>query len=127
MNEPYTVTQALAALDDQFGTWYDFWTEGGMFHGRRVDGSGGTLTGSTPAALAAAAAVDLASLPAPPAVPRDRDDLMRLARYRRSHPVVVIGRPGFGTWQALIPEPAGETVITRHSLGELLDRLEELD
>lgn len=35
--------------------------------------------------------------------------------------------PGeFGTWQARIPEAAGETVTTRHTLRELLDRLDEL-
>ena len=28
--------------------------------------------------------------------------------------------------QARIPEPDGETVITRYTLGELLDRLDEL-
>ena len=32
----------------------------------------------------------------------------------------------FGTWQALIPEPNGETVITRHRLCELLKKLGEL-
>ena len=34
--------------------------------------------------------------------------------------------PGFGTWQARIPEPDGETVITRYTLRELLDKLDEL-
>jgi transcriptional regulator with XRE-family HTH domain len=33
---------------------------------------------------------------------------------------------GFGTWQARIPEPDGETVITRYTLRELLDKLDEL-
>jgi phage head maturation protease len=33
---------------------------------------------------------------------------------------------GFGTVQARIPEPDGETVITRYSLRELLDKLDEL-
>jgi hypothetical protein len=30
-------------------------------------------------------------------------------------------------WQAVIPEPSGETVITRHALKALLDKLESLD
>ena len=30
------------------------------------------------------------------------------------------------TWQARIPEENGETIITRHLLGELLDRLGEV-
>jgi hypothetical protein len=35
--------------------------------------------------------------------------------------------PGqFKTWEARIPEPSGETVIVRHTLRELLDRLAEL-
>jgi hypothetical protein len=33
---------------------------------------------------------------------------------------------GRGWWQAVIPEPAGERVITRYTLGQLLDRLDEL-
>jgi hypothetical protein len=32
----------------------------------------------------------------------------------------------FGTWQALIPEENGETVVSRHRLCELLDRLDVL-
>jgi hypothetical protein len=45
--------------------------------------------------------------------------------FRAEHPGVLIG-DGFGTWQALVPEPNGETVVVRHTLGELLDRLTEL-
>lgn len=54
------------------------------------------------------------------------DQLVRLARFRAAHPEVIIGDGGFGTVQALLPEPDGETVITRYTLGELLDRLDEL-
>jgi len=54
------------------------------------------------------------------------DQVLRLARFRREHPDVIIGDGGFGTWQARIPEPHGETVITRHILRELLDKLDEL-
>jgi hypothetical protein len=36
---------------------------------------------------------------------------------------VIIGDGGFGTMQARIPEPTGETVITRYTLRELLDKL----
>jgi len=33
---------------------------------------------------------------------------------------------GSGWWQAVIPETNGEQVITRYTLGQLLDRLDEL-
>ena len=52
--------------------------------------------------------------------------VMRLARFRQARPDVIIGDGGFGTWQARIPEPDGETVTTRYTLRELLDRLDEL-
>ena len=39
---------------------------------------------------------------------------------------MIIGSGGFGTWQARIPEPHGETVITRYTLRELLDKLSDL-
>ena len=42
------------------------------------------------------------------------------------HPEVIIGDGGFGTLQARLPEPDGETVTTRYTLRELLDRLDEL-
>jgi len=51
---------------------------------------------------------------------------MRLAAFRNVHPDVIIEAGEFGTWQARIPEENGETVITRHRLGELLDRLGEV-
>ena len=55
----------------------------------------------------------------------DGDDL-RLQAFRARYPGVVI-RPGqFGTWEALAPEVAGEGVLVRHTLRELLDKLEEL-
>jgi len=59
-------------------------------------------------------------------VPDEPDQLLRLARFRQEHPGVIIGEGGFGTWQARIPEPNGETVTTRHTLRELLDRLDQL-
>jgi hypothetical protein len=54
------------------------------------------------------------------------DQVPRLAAFRAAHPGVLIGGGGFGTWQALIPEASGETVVVRYRLGELLDRLGEL-
>ena len=54
------------------------------------------------------------------------DQLLRLARFRAAHPEVIIGDGGFGTVQALLPEPDGEILITRYTLRELLDRLDEL-
>ena len=59
-------------------------------------------------------------------VPDDLDQLARLARFRTAHPAVVIGTGEFGTWQARIPEPDGETIIVRHRLAEVLDKLDEL-
>ena len=39
---------------------------------------------------------------------------------------VIISDGGFGVWQARIPEPGGERVISRYTLRELLDKLDEL-
>ena len=58
--------------------------------------------------------------------PDEPDQVLRLGRFREEHPGVIIGDGGFGTWQARIPESDGETVITRYTLRELLDRLGEL-
>jgi hypothetical protein len=58
--------------------------------------------------------------------PDEPDQVTRLQRYRAAHPGVIIGAGGFDTWQARIPEPAGETVTVRHTLRELLNRLDEL-
>jgi hypothetical protein len=59
-------------------------------------------------------------------VPGELDQVGRLARFRKRHPDVIVGDGGFGTMQARIPEPDGEIVITRYSLRELLDKLDEL-
>lgn len=60
-------------------------------------------------------------------VPGEEDQLPRLAAFRAAHPEVAIGDLGFGgVRQARIPEVNGETVITRHTLRELLDRLRTL-
>jgi hypothetical protein len=58
--------------------------------------------------------------------PEEPDQVLRLYHFRQDHPEVVVGDGGFGTFQARIPEPSGETVITRYSLRELLDKLDEL-
>ena len=50
----------------------------------------------------------------------------RLLAFRAAHPGVSIGAGEFGTWQALIPKENGETVVSRHRLCELLDRLDVL-
>jgi hypothetical protein len=52
--------------------------------------------------------------------------MLRLRRFREKHPDVIIGDGGFGTFQARIPEENGENVITRHTLRELLDKLDEV-
>ena len=51
------------------------------------------------------------------------DELARLRQFRAGHPDILIGDGGFGTWQALIPEVNGETVVTRYTLRKLLDML----
>jgi hypothetical protein len=53
------------------------------------------------------------------------DQVSRLARFREAHPRVVVGA-GRGWWQAIIPEADGERVVTRYTLHELLDKLDEL-
>jgi hypothetical protein len=58
--------------------------------------------------------------------PEEPDQVLRLHRFRQAHPGVIVGDGGFGTLQARIPEPDGETVITRYRLRELLDKLDEL-
>ncbi len=60
-----------------------------------------------------------------PIVPDEPDQELRLHRFRRDHADVVIGG-GSGWWQARIPEPTGERVITRYTLRELLDKLDQL-
>ncbi len=59
-------------------------------------------------------------------VPDEFDQALRLQAFRVAHPEVIIGDGGFGTFQARILEPDGETVITRYRLAELLDKLDEL-
>jgi hypothetical protein len=58
--------------------------------------------------------------------PDELDQVVRLARFKAAHPVVVVGDGVFGTMQARISEPGGETVIIRYTLRELLDKLDEL-
>ena len=59
-------------------------------------------------------------------VPDELGQVFRLQAFRAAHPEVIVGDGGFGTWQARIPEPNGEIVITRYRLVELLDKLDEL-
>jgi hypothetical protein len=54
------------------------------------------------------------------------DQVPRRQSYEKAHPDVRITYHG-PHWQAVIPEPSGETVITRHALKALLDKLESLD
>ena len=52
--------------------------------------------------------------------------VLRLQAFRAAHPEVIIGDFGFGVWQARIPMPQGEHVISRYTLRELLNKLDEL-
>lgn len=56
----------------------------------------------------------------------EEDQVMRLAAFRAAYPDVIVEAGEFGTWQARIPEENGETIIARHRLRELLDRLGEV-
>lgn len=57
----------------------------------------------------------------------EHDQVPRLRRFRAAYPQVIIGvLEDRGTWQARIPEPGGETTITRYTLGSLLDKLDEI-
>ena len=58
-------------------------------------------------------------------VPDEPDQIPRLDQFRRDHAGVSIGA-GSGWWQALIPEQDGERVITRYTLRELLDKLDQV-
>ena len=54
------------------------------------------------------------------------DQVPRREAYEAAHPDVKITYHG-GWWQAVIPEDAGETVVSRYELKALLDKLESLD
>src|ERR1700691_2668736 len=54
------------------------------------------------------------------------DQVPRREAYEAAHPETEILYIG-PYWQAIIPEPSGKTIITRHSLKRLLDKLESLD
>ena len=58
-------------------------------------------------------------------VPDEYDQVLRLDRFRQDYPAIVVGA-GNGWWQAVIPEPNGEMVITRYRLGPNRDKLDEL-
>jgi DNA-binding transcriptional LysR family regulator len=57
--------------------------------------------------------------------PGDKDQVPRLTRFRQDHPGVTI-RAGLGYWQAQLPEPDAELVITRHRLEDLLNKLDTI-
>jgi len=69
--------------------------------------------------------IDGHARPARRLVPDELEQVMRLARFCQAHPGVMVGA-GRGWWQAVIPETNGEQVITSYTLGQLLDRLDEL-
>ena len=54
------------------------------------------------------------------------DQVPRRVAYEAAHPETEIIYLG-PYWQAIIREEAGQTIITRHALKVLLDRLEALD
>jgi len=54
------------------------------------------------------------------------DQVPRRQAYEAAHPGVEITYRG-PYWKAVLREDAGETVITRYDLKDLLDKLEALD
>ncbi len=58
-------------------------------------------------------------------VREEPDQVLRLQAFRVAQPEVIIGDGGFGVWQARIPEPDGERIISRYTLRELLDKVGE--
>jgi hypothetical protein len=56
--------------------------------------------------------------------PRCPEQQSRRRRLQNAHPQIKIVFLG-SAWQAVIPRPAGEDVITRYELRDLLDVLEE--
>ena len=50
----------------------------------------------------------------------------RLAEFRQAHPGVTIRQGEFGTWEGIVPEDDGETVVVRHTATALLGRLGEV-
>ena len=59
-------------------------------------------------------------------VPDEPDQVPRLDRFRAAHLDVRIAAGETGWWQGRIPEPDGEMVITRYTLCDLLDKLDQL-
>ena len=57
---------------------------------------------------------------------QDYDQMPRLAAFRAANPSLTVEPGQFSTWEAVIPGPGGETFAARTTLGELLDRLDEL-
>jgi hypothetical protein len=54
------------------------------------------------------------------------DQVPRRMAYQTTHPkteIIYIGP----YWQAIIRDDAGQTIITRHSLKQLMDKLETID
>ncbi len=54
------------------------------------------------------------------------DQVPRRLAYEAAHPAAEIIYLG-PAWQAIIREEAGQTIITRYALKQLLDKLEALD
>jgi len=54
------------------------------------------------------------------------DQVPRKLAFEKAHPDAVIDYRG-PYWQAVVPEENGETVVTRISLAQLMDKLESLD
>jgi hypothetical protein len=54
------------------------------------------------------------------------DQVPRRMAYEKTHPTAEIIYIG-PYWQAILREDAGQTVITRHSLKQLMDKLEAID
>jgi hypothetical protein len=58
--------------------------------------------------------------------PDEADQVPRLLEFRAAHPGVRVEPGEFGTWEARFSEGGEETTAVRHTLKDLLDKLDEL-
>ena len=117
LEEPSTPQLAVRDLDAEFGDCYDIAYRAAQFTARRIDGTGPALT--------AAAAEDLrTALSADFAVAGDQLQRAVIDGYQ-ARGIEILHVAGF--WQAVIREPAGQTIITREDRAALLAKLRELD
>ena len=122
-NPAGTAEELLAAIGHQFHRDYGVVLRAVLFAVDRHRAR--QVTGISARAAAATGGYEGMSWRALRLAREEPGQVLRLYAFRAAHPEVIIGDAGFGVWQARIPEPDGERIISRYTLHELLDRLEE--